>query len=334
MTQMRSFARTSKSFVAVVAVALLATSAANAAEWLIASVDGVATEGDARIAFNRDGTFGGSTGCNRFQGSGTFEDGQLVIDAPVATTKMACPGNALTRQDDTIVALFDGAIDVDFDPFGDRMTFSRIGTAVALDLAGDAYAPDTGPHQPSEPEQISLSSAAFVNVFGLSGHLNIHAEPNVSSRVVGKASAGILFRSNGCEQGQAHDWCNVVFLDASGVQGWAAAEYLEPATADIRAGEGIFDQIGKLSCAETEDDPQTECDFGIARDPNGTAVVSVFRPDGFQRFLTFRNGAFAFTDSSQAGGGFDAAGSHQGDRTIVVIDGERYDVPDSLLSTE
>lgn len=324
---------------AAAATALLAGGPLAAGEWRIASLDGAPTEGDARIAFAPDGSFAGSTGCNLFQGAGRIAQGRLVIDGPVATTRMACPGAALTRQEDGILGLLGGEVDLAFDPFADTLVLSRGATRVALTAAGAAPAqppmPEAspGPDTP-EPQAMPLAEAGFVNVFGVSDRLNIHAEPSVSSPVVGKAPAGTLFRSKGCQAGDAHDWCNVVHLDASGLEGWAAAEYLEPAVAAIRAGQGVFDQIGTLACTDAPGAPGAKCDYGVARDPDGTAVVAVFRSDGRPRLLTFVDGVFSFADSSEAGGGFDAAGTRAGESTIVTVDGERYEVPDYLLSGE
>lgn len=180
----------------------------------------------------------------------------------------------------------------------------------------------------------ALAVAAFVTVTGVSDRLNIHAEPGVSSKVVSKAYAGTLFRNGGCQPGAAHDWCNVVYLDASGIEGWAAAEFLEPAAAAIRAGRGVYDQIGTLDCHDAPDAPASKCDYGVARDADGTAVVAVFRPDGAQRLLTFLDGGFVVADTSAAAGGADASAAREGEATIVTVGAERYEIPDFLLSEE
>lgn len=311
--------------------------ALNAAEWQITSVNGVATQGEAWISFTPDGAFGGSTGCNRFQGAGRVDEGSLLVEGPVAATQMACPGDELSRQEDGIFGLLVGSVDVFFDPFAERMTLVQ-GAATA-ELISTSAAPiansppaEPAPPEPAQPEPPALATASFVNVYGVSDRLNIHSEPSVSSPVVGKAEAGTMFRNKGCEPGEAHDWCNVVYLDASGIEGWAAAEFLEPAVAATRAGAGVFDRIGTLDCTDSPNGAVEKCDFGIALDADGTAVVAVFRNDGLQRLLTFVGGTFAFTDTSEAAGGFDAAATRDGEHTIVVVEGERYEIEDSILT--
>ena len=100
--------------------------------------------------------------------------------------------------------------------------------------------------------------------------------------MIGRVEAGTLLRNLGCREGGGRDWCNIEYVDASGTQGWAAAEYLEPASASIRAGQGIYDQIGRLGCVDVAGGAATECEYGVARDRDGTAVVTVFRGDRTQ----------------------------------------------------
>ncbi|MEZ5720485.1 MAG: META domain-containing protein [Paracoccaceae bacterium] len=320
--------------------ALAANAALEAGEWQIASARRYGHVGRGGSSSLPTAPFSGSTGCNRFQGSGVVDGGALVIDSPPVTTLMACPDAALTAQDDRIVALFAGRASLAFDPFADRVTLTRSDTTLTLVPAGTAAAEPPGPADPLPPDPIlpdpslpgplSLADAPFVTVFGVSDRLNIHAAPGTASEVVAKAPSGTLFRNKGCQTGEAHDWCNIVSLDASGTEGWAAADYLEPAAAATRAGAGVFDRIGSLAC--TDGGAATKCDAGVAYDPDGTTVVAVFRPDGVQRLFTFVDGSFAFADTSQAGGGFDATATRAEDVTSVSIEGERYDIPDDLVS--
>lgn len=325
-----------KAAAASAGIVLALSAPAMAGEWQIVSVNGNAVAGEARVTFNADGTFGGSTGCNRFQGAGRIEAGAMVVSGPLAVTQMACPGDAMTRQDDAIVALFADTLSLAFDPFSETMTLARPDHQIMLAPPGAAVAPEAPPEPAPKPapEPLALTDATFVNVFGISDRLRIHSAPGADASVVGRVEAGTLLRNKGCQTGSAHDWCNVVFLDASRTEGWAAAEYLEPASAALRAGQRVFDEIGTLTCMETEGGAATECDFGIARDRDGTAVLTVFRADGGERVLTFQNGAFAFADTSEAGGGFDAAAEVDGDLIIVSVGGETYRVRTSLFSRD
>ncbi|MCH5376977.1 MAG: META domain-containing protein, partial [Planctomycetes bacterium] len=68
--------------------------------WRFGAVDGDVAIGETEITFGPDGSVTGTTGCNRFNGQGAMRDGVLVIGEPLATTRMACPGGALSSQED------------------------------------------------------------------------------------------------------------------------------------------------------------------------------------------------------------------------------------------
>jgi len=50
------------------------------------------------LVFDGEGRASGSGGCNRFTGSYTFDDGQLVF-GPMAGTKMMCPEAVMDQED-------------------------------------------------------------------------------------------------------------------------------------------------------------------------------------------------------------------------------------------
>jgi hypothetical protein len=296
--------------------------AAPAETWRIATVDGRAALGAAEIAFAADGSITGSTGCNRFTGAGRIEAGALLVEGPLATTKMACPDEGLAAQEAAVLDALRGSMRVVYDPFTGRLDL--VGEAFSLGLA--AASADGSPI-----DAPGLPGAAYVNVFGLSGHLNIRAEPSTGAPVVARVLAGAMLRNRGCREGADRAWCEVQLLDAEGTAGWAAAEYLEAAPASLRAGQGVFDRIGRVSCTLAGSEPG-ECEAGVARDPDGTAVVVVYRAGGAERILSFEGTSFVASDTSQAGGGLDATASREGDAISVTVDGERFDVPLSFLT--
>ena len=122
----------------------LTPAGAAAAEWLVVALNDAAPVAAPSVQFATGGGFSGTTGCNRFQGSARLEDGGLVIDGPVATTRMACPGEAMTQQDDTIIAFFNGRIAVAFDPLRDvlRLTKGDIALDLARAVGADTALPD------------------------------------------------------------------------------------------------------------------------------------------------------------------------------------------------
>ncbi|WP_425049615.1 META domain-containing protein [Psychromarinibacter sp. S121] len=119
---------------------------ASAAEWRIQSVNGLPATGDAQIGFTVAGEIVGNTGCNGFQGSGRFEDDKLVIDRPMAVTRMFCDGDAINAQENAIEALLTGEILVSFDPFTDAVVLSKGENVMTLVLA------DNGPEEQAAPE--------------------------------------------------------------------------------------------------------------------------------------------------------------------------------------
>jgi heat shock protein HslJ len=302
--------------------------------WRIATVGGQPAFGPAEVVFGADGGISGSTGCNRFSGSTRMEDGVLQIVGPLATTRMACPGDGLAAQEEAVLGVLEGRILVAYDPHTHRLDLVGGGTTLGL---VPAEAPSVAPESQDDagagaaPRDPGPPGAGYVNVFGLSGHLNIRAEPSTGAPAVARVLAGALLRSRGCRQDGGRAWCEVTLLDAQETSGWAAAEYLEPAPAGLRAGQGVFDRIGRIPCTLAGSSPG-ECEAGVARDPGGTAVVVVYRTGGAERVLSFDGETFVASDASQAGGGFDATATHEGDAVVVTVDGERFEVPMSFIA--
>lgn len=56
------------------------------------------------LQINEDGQFSGSAGCNRYTGSLTTTNAGLEFSG-IATTRMACPGEAMAREDAYLKAL-------------------------------------------------------------------------------------------------------------------------------------------------------------------------------------------------------------------------------------
>jgi heat shock protein HslJ len=293
-----------------------------AEEWRIETVNGRAAEGETRLILEEDGSLSGTTGCNRFQGRGELRDGVLAISAPLATTRMACAGEQLSAQDDALLALLQGEIAMAYDGSGQRLTLS--GDNGTMTLAAVSASEENAGR--------TIFDADYLSVFGISDALNIRAQPTTSAPIVAQLRSGTVVRSGGCEERPDRTWCRLTMIDSAATQGWAAGEYLETATAGLRAGQGVYDQIGRLQCAQASDEQLTDCEFGLSRDADGTVVLVVFGEGGSTRFLTFQGGTFAFADTSQSGGGFDTSVRAEGVIQIVTVDEERYEVPDGLVS--
>lgn len=103
--------------------------------WRLLTLNGQPAVGDAEFLFASDGSISGSTGCNRFHAQGVMDGKVLVVDGPVAMTKMACPGDAVTAQEDRITGALQGRIELAFDPFSRELELINQASDVTLRLA-------------------------------------------------------------------------------------------------------------------------------------------------------------------------------------------------------
>lgn len=295
--------------------------------WTIDAVNGTPTLGQTDLRLSDDGAFSGSTGCNSFTGTAFFADGFLLVDEPVATTRMACPGEDVTAQEDTVLRILKGAVDVAFNPVTGAMTLSKGADKIALSPGSfDNKTPE------AEPEP-ALFNAGYVNVFGLSGPLNIRSEPTTEAKVVTRVLAGTLLRNDGCESRPDRGWCRIEFIDASGREGWAAAEYLQPAPALVRAKEGVFDRIGTVSCSFPGTGAAEQCDFGLARDGAHSAALVIYKPDGAAPLLSFVEGGFS--SATEDGNAIAGITETVNDGMIQLsFAGERYEVPLAMIASD
>ena len=298
-----------------------------ALDWVVVSVNGAAADPGGTVSFKPDGSFSAFSGCNRYNGSASFDGAALTVAGPVAATKLACPGDALSRQDDAFAALFEGKIGVAFDPL--RSTLSLVGSVARIELVPafpeDAALPAT--HGGLEPP---TGEPPYLAAFGIAGQLDIHAEASAGTPVVGRVDPGTVLRSGGCAEVGGTSWCKVSLADGS-QSGWATGDVLEPADSALRAGQGVFDAAGLVPCAKGIGAPTAPCAFGVARDGGGTATVVVNRPDCLTRAIFFTEGALLGADTSEADGGHDVSVVKEGDLALIRVNDERYEIPDAVI---
>ncbi|UCE32339.1 MAG: META domain-containing protein [Burkholderiales bacterium] len=306
------------------AVAVFA-SASSAQTWNIVSIDGAAAAGEPRMTFSPDGALSVSTGCNRLRASGRMDSALLVIDAPVAAEKIACPDAALAAQESAILTLLRDRVSVAFDPVAGVMTLAANGVRIALSAAPATSGPEPWPTHAGRDRP--AGDPPYLSVFGLPGPLSLRAGPASGAEVLGEVAAGTVLRNRGCSGG----WCQVELPDGS-LAGWADAERLEPANTALRAGRGIFDATGIVPCAKGAGMPSTACPFGVARSESGEVTVVVRRPDGLNRALFFLQGQFAFADTSEAGVGRQASVRREAGLNLIRVGDERYEIPDAVAS--
>lgn len=98
-----------------------------------------------------------------------------------------------------------------------------------------------------------------------------------------------------------------------------------------RAGMGNFDATGKIPCSQHKGQPTQPCDFGVAREDKGAAVVLVTRPDGGKRVIFFVDGKASSADASQADAYGEFNVERENDLNLIRIGDERYEIPDAVV---
>ena len=71
------------------------------------------SERPATITFDNEGHISGTTGCNRLRGSYTTGEGRITF-SPLATTRMACFGDLLQRQEIAVLAVLHNTVEYTF----------------------------------------------------------------------------------------------------------------------------------------------------------------------------------------------------------------------------
>lgn len=290
-----------------VAPAMSASGAAEAAELRIAAADDAPPLAATAAAARPDGPVAGAAGCSGFRSRARVEGGGPVIDRPAARTRITCPGIGPTARDDAITALSDGFLTAAFDPLHDDPALPDGGTAVervrmseAADGVPDLLPTHAGLGVPS-------GDPPYLNPFGLPDDLPIHARPDASSTVVAGAFSGHVLRNLGCEA----EWCRVQPLDGRAI-GWGRPAHLEASGPALRAGQGAFDAVGPIPCEMGAGAPTRPCAMGVARGGDGSATLVVTKPDRADRVLSFAEGVFTGSASSEAGGRVRCVGDARG----------------------
>jgi heat shock protein HslJ len=291
----------------------------SASDWNIVSINGTATQGDPRISFDDVGQFQGHTGCNSFRGSGAPEVNQLSITGPVITTRMACPPGIVQTQEDAVLNILQEQVDLTYDAFSETLTFNRANQTMQMRprLSNSGESAGIAP---------TVFDSGYLMIAGTGGPLNIREEPTTDALKVTRALVGTLLRNKGCEVRPDRTWCQIEFIDASGTTGWAAGEFLAPAPAALRAEHGVFDEIGRLTC-KPKTEAEQDCDFGVARDGNHSAAVTIFLPDGSERVLHFAEGVFVYASANPLGETLETGYTADGDAVSITVGQDVYRIP-------
>lgn len=91
-----------------------------------------------------------------------------------------------------------------------------------------------------------------------------------------------------------------------------------------------YHATGNIPCSMGNGQPTGSCPFGVTRKGNGTADVTVKKPDGRSRMIFFEKGKAIGADTSQADPGAFSA-SKDSDLFIIRIGKERYEIPEAVI---
>ena len=98
------------------------------------------------------------------------------------------------------------------------------------------------------------------------------------------------------------------------------------AGSDAKVAGTDFNATGEIPCATAASQPMHSCRFGVVRQGNGNATVTVFLPGGGERILHFANG------TATADGPGAVSVEKVGDLNKVKVGSdERFEIPDAVI---
>ena len=117
------------------------------------------------------------------------------------------------------------------------------------------------------------------------------------------------------------------------------------ATVLIGSGQAIAEQNAKstdasdnnsspesIACAQERGEALGQCSYRIKHGANGKTTVTVIFANGFKRGLIFEEGKFIKASVTMSGVGTNAAWSEKDGMHFIAVDGQRYEVPNTLTS--
>jgi hypothetical protein len=172
--------------------------------------------------------------------------------------------------------------------------------------------------------------------------LNMRRGPSARDAIVMRFDNGAALRNRGCRMVAGQRWCKVERPDAPSDSGWVLGRYLREgsgpkadspaATGDALVPGTQFHATGMIPCARNAGQPMGSCRFGVVRQGQGNATVTVFWPDGGSRAIDFEQGQPVRFDWSQTDGDARLSAQRNGDLFILTIGGQRFEIPDAVVS--
>lgn len=87
-----------------------------------------------------------------------------------------------------------------------------------------------------------------------------------------------------------------------------------------------------IACAQERGEPLGQCTYRIKRDEKGKITMTVAFANGFKRGLFFKDGKFLKASVTMSGVGTDTDWSLKDGTHMIRVDGQRYEVPDTLIA--
>ena len=103
-------------------------------------------------------------------------------------------------------------------------------------------------------------------------------------------------------------------------------------TATERARSGDFDAISEIRCAQEMAQTLGPCEARFARSDELAVAVVVTFPNGFERTLTFAEGAFLRGNATMSGVGTDTDWRLSDGIYHIRVDDQRFEVPQALVA--
>ena len=223
-------------------------------------------------------------------------------------------------------------------------TGARLGWADARYLRHSGPPPGQAPTPPSgRPPAPPHGQATYWEIYVANGSsLNIRERPSPNARITTRLRTGTIVRDRGCETQGGQRWCAVENAESGAFLGWAAAAYLRqsrPPQTQLPSrphGDALvpgtnFHATGELPCARTGGEPLRNCSFGVTRRGGGSATVTVFWPGGGNRVIRFERGEPVDFDWSQADGNKRLSYRKAGDRFLVRIGDEQFEIIEAIV---
>ena len=118
--------------------------------------------------------------------------------------------------------------------------------------------------------------------------------------------------------------CIALLLGAAEVSAAQQDGSPEPSTDDITPRS--------IACAQERGESLGRCTYRIEPGEKGRITLTVIFANGFKRKLFFENGEFLKASVTMSGVGTDTDWSLEDGTHRVRVDGQRYEVPDTLIA--